>query len=180
MIRPWNTTPDRYGTGPRLLHWLIALLVITALVFIETRGWAPRGSAQRRNLREWHQQAALMAFVLVWLRIVFRLRNRPPRIEPAPPAWQERLAHALHLVFYVLLVTLPLLGMATVQAQGRPVSLFGATLPVVIASNKALGGTLANVHGLLGDVIIGAIVLHIVATLWHQFVLRDNTLRRMV
>ncbi len=176
----WNNTAERFGLGPRLLHWLIAALVIVALVFIETREYAPRGSALRGNLRVWHQQVALVAFILMWLRIALRLRNVPPPITPAPPQWQHQASQVLHAVFYLLLIVLPVLGMVMVQTDGRSVSLFGATLPTFLAPDKALTHRLEDVHGFLGDVMIGAIALHVAAVLWHQFMVRDNTLRRML
>jgi cytochrome b561 len=176
----WNNTSERYGAGPRLLHWLIAVLVIAALIFIETRGYAPRGSALRRGLRDWHQQAALVVFLLVWVRIAFRMRNTPPAVVPAPPLWLERASTLLHGVFYVLLIALPVLGIVMVQTDGRAVSLLGAELPRFMAADKALTHTLEDVHTFLGDVMIAAIVLHVSASLWHHLVQRDNTLRRML
>jgi cytochrome b561 len=180
MTMQWNNTSDRYGAGPRLLHWAIAVLVIVALVFIETRGYAPRGSALRRGLRDWHQQAGLVAFILLWLRVVFRLRNTPPDIVPPLPEWQRRAGALLHGLFYALLIALPVLGIVMVQTDERTVSLFGAELPRFIAPDKALTRTLEDVHGFLGDVMIAAIVAHVSAALWHHFVQRDNTLRRML
>jgi cytochrome b561 len=176
----WHNTAERFGLGPRLLHWMIAILVIVALVFIETRGYAPKGSALRSNLRVWHQQVALVAFILVWWRLALRLRNTPPPIRPAPPAWQHQISSVVHALFYVLLFVLPLLGIVMVQTDGRVVSLAGLSLPKFMATDKDLTHQLENIHAFLGDVMIGAIVLHVVAVLWHQFVVRDNTLRRMV
>lgn len=176
----WNNTAERFGLGPRALHWLIAVLVISALVLIEVRGYAPRGSALRSNLRVWHQQVALVAFILLWFRIAFRLRNVPPPITPAPPAWQHHASQVVHAVFYLLLVVLPILGMVMVQTDGRFVTLFGATLPTFMTPDKALTHQLEEIHEVLGNVMIGAIVLHVAAVVWHHLVLRDNTLRRMV
>ena len=176
----WNNTPGRYGAGPRLLHWTIAALVITALIFIESRGYAPRGSALRRGLREWHQQAALAAFMLLWLRLYFRLRNRPPAIAPAPPRWQQQAGAALHVMFYVLLLVLPILGMMIVQSDNRTVTLLGLALPSFLPPDRDLTHQLERVHRWIGNVMIGGIGLHVAAVLWHQFMRRDNTLRRML
>ena len=176
----WNNTTERYGAAPRLLHWLIALLVIGALILIETRGYAPRGSALRRAMREWHQQVALAAFVLLWLRLYFRSRNRPPAIVPPPPRWQHQIAGALHALFYVLLIVLPILGIMIVQSDNRTVALLGLELPRFIVPDRDLTHQLERIHRWIGNVMIGAIGLHVAAALWHQFVVRDNTLRRML
>ncbi len=176
----FHNTAERYGSGPRLLHWLIAALVIGALILIQTRGWWPRGSALRRGFREWHQQAALVAFALVWLRLAVRLVNQPPLILPPQPPWQERASKALHVLFYVLLIGLPVIGMVMVQLDGRTVSLFGLALPQWFAPDKNLTHQFERVHTWLGNVMIGAITLHVAAALWHHYVRRDNALRRML
>ena len=67
-----------------------------------------------------------------------------------------------------------------VQTDGREVMLFGATLPTFLAPDKNLTHRLEAIHEFFGDVMIGAIVAHVAASLWHHFMLRDDTLRRMI
>ena len=55
----------------------------------------------------------------------------------------------------------------------------GANLPSLVPTGSSLGHSLGDVHGLLAWVMLGLIGLHVVAGLYHHFVLRDGVLRRM-
>lgn len=176
----WRNTRRRYGTLPRALHWVMAALVLAALVFIETRGYFPRGSYLRRVFREWHQQATLIAFVLAWLRLGLRMLSPAPDIVPSPPTWQCLASFAMHALFYVLLIVLPILGVMMVQLDGRSVALLGITLPHWMPHDRALSLGVERVHALFGEIFIGGVALHAAAGLWHHLVQRDNTLQRML
>jgi cytochrome b561 len=106
------------------------------------------------------------------------LGNTPP-IQPAPSALMEKLAKAGHLALYALMVVLPVLGWLLLSARGKPIPFFGLELPALVAPDKALGRQLKEIHelgGNLGYFLIGG---HAIAALFHHYVLKDNTLRRM-
>ncbi len=89
-------------------------------------------------------------------------------------------SHAVQAAFYVLLALLPPLGLATAQAQGQEVAFLGLAIPKLVATSKPLARQLKDVHEYLGDAMIAFIALHVAASLWHQFVRRDDTLKRML
>ena len=168
-----------FGSVARALHWGMALLIIVSLAMIELRGWAPRGSALRSGLRDWHSQVGLVVFALVWFRFYWRLSNVEPDIVPQPATWQRRAAHAVEWTFYALMVVLPVLGIVMMQADGKTVSLLGASLPPMVAVDKAWAHRLEDIHEWLGNAMMVLIALHVSASLVHKFVHRDNTLARM-
>ena len=88
-----------FGSVARAFHWGMALLVIAALALIELTELAPKGSALRRGMRDWHSQAGLVVLVLVWFRLAWRLSNPEPDIAPPPSAWQRRAAHVVEWTF---------------------------------------------------------------------------------
>jgi superoxide oxidase len=168
-----------FGSAARAFHWSMALLVIAALALIELTDLAPKGSALRRGMRDWHSQAGLVVFALVWFRLAWRLSNPEPEIVPAPPAWQRRAAHAVEWTFYGLMIVLPLIGIVMMQADGKTVALLGFAFPTFVPVDKAFAHRLEDVHEVLGNGMMVLIGLHVAATLWHTLVLRDNTLARM-
>jgi cytochrome b561 len=168
-----------FGSAARAFHWGMALLVIVALALIELTELAPKGSALRRGMRDWHSQAGLVVLALVWFRLAWRLSNPLPAIVPPPSAWQRRAAHAVEWTFYGLMVVLPLIGIVMMQADGKTVSLLGFAFPSFVPADKAFAHTLEDVHEWLGNAMMVLIGLHVAATLWHALVLRDNTLSRM-
>ena len=174
-----RNTVTAFGSIARALHWSMALLIVAALALIELKEWAPKGSAFRAGLRDWHSQAGLLVLALVWFRLFWRLVNMEPAIVPPPAAWQRRAAHAVEWTFYALMVALPMLGIAMMQADGKTVSLFGSALPTMMAVDKAWAHRLEDVHEWLGNAMLALIGMHVGATLLHKFVFRDNTLARM-
>jgi superoxide oxidase len=175
----FRNTPQSFGSVARALHWAMALLILTGLALIELRGWVPRGSALRSGLRDWHSQIGLVVFVLVWLRLTWKLANKEPSIVPPPAVWQRRAARGVEWSFYVLMLTLPMLGIVMMQADGKTVSLLGVSLSPMVAVDKPWAHQLERIHEWLGNAMIGLIAAHVGATLWHTFLRRDNTLARM-
>ena len=68
----------------------------------------------------------------------------------------------------------------SISAAGKPIVLFGLPIPSLIGADVALSRQLKGVHGALatlGYVLIGS---HAMAALLHHYVMRDNTLVRML
>ena len=59
-----TSSTARYSSQLRLLHWLMAGLVVLAYVFIEGRGWFPKGSALKTFFIQGNQLAGLCQAVL--------------------------------------------------------------------------------------------------------------------
>lgn len=174
-----RNTPTAFGTVARTFHWAMAALILVSLAFIEFRGWFPRGNYFRGALRDWHSQIGLVIFALVWLRLFWRMRNIVPPVVPPLPAWQRTAAHVVEWTFYFLMILLPILGIAMMQADGKPVALLGMTLPTFVGVDKDWAHRVEDIHETLGNVMLALIGVHVAATLFHRFVRRDNTLARM-
>jgi cytochrome b561 len=171
---------DRYGTLTITLHWLMLVLLAAVYACMELREIWPRGSDPRELIKTWHYMLGLSVFALVWVRIVARLAGTTPPIVPPIPAWQHWGAQATHGLLYLLMIALPLAGWTILSAEGEPVPFFGLTLPPLTGANEALAEQVEELHetgGTLGYWLIG---LHAVAALFHHYVRRDNTLRRML
>lgn len=183
------TQPMRLGMGARdaryndwliRLHWLTLLLLVAVYASIELRELYPRGSDMRNALKQWHYVLGLGAFALVWVRLAVRLAIQVPAIVPAPPAWQKLAAAAMHLALYGFMVAMPLLGWLALSAAGTPPSFLGMPMPALLAPDTALGKSLEEIHETVGVAGYWLIGLHACAGLLHHYLLRDNTLRRML
>ena len=169
---------SRFPRALIALHWLTLLLLAAAYACIELRGNFPRGSAIREGLKDWHYALGLIVFALWWLRIALRLRGPlPPMLLPA---WKRWLASTMHLLLYLFLVAMPLLGWALVSAEGKLPDWFGLALPALLAPDPALAGQLEGWHETLGRAGYWLIGLHAAAALFHHYGLRDATLQRML
>jgi cytochrome b561 len=177
-----NITAARYTPGLRRLHWLMALLVAAAYFFIEQRGLFPRGSAGRAGMMQTHFWMGLAVFVLVLWRFALRRRHGVPAITPALPAWQAWPSKLMHLALYAFLVAMPVLGLATAWTDGKElyVPLTNWALPALLAPDKALAEQLEELHGTIGEAFYWVIAAHVIATAYHHWGRRDDTLRRML
>lgn len=176
----WRNTPSRYGSVSIGLHWLMLLLIAAVYACIELRGSFPKGSDLREGLKTWHFMLGISVLVLVVLRAVLNFSDQTPPIRPEPPRWQGRLGLLMHYALYLLMIAMPLLGWLTLSAEGKEIPFFGLHLPPLVAESKSVAGWCKDIHeagGTIGYFLIG---LHAAAALYHHYVLRDNTLERMV
>ncbi len=172
----------RYSRGQRGLHWAIFACVLLAYVFINLKGWLPRGDAARASMLEAHFAAGLAVLLLIGPRLLLRLRRGAPPVTPPPPPLLHRAGQLTHTLLYVFLIVQPLLGILAVELSGRAIALpFGLSIPAFLgAGDPALGRSIRGLHEDLGDIFYWVIGLHIAAALWHHSFRRDDTLRRMV
>jgi superoxide oxidase len=134
----------------------------------------------RSALKTWHFTLGLTVFALVWLRLVLRLFQVTPAIEPPVPGWQHILSKIVHLALYALMIGMPVTGWLILSGEGKPVPFYGISLPALMAENKALSEIIEEIHTTAGNVGYFLIGLHTVAALYHHYFMRDNTLRSML
>jgi len=176
----WLNSPQRYGAIARAFHWGMLALLAAVCLAIELKGVFPRGSAGRTALLHWHELLGLTAALAVFSRLAWRAFDAPPAALPGPD-WQRRAASAVKLALYVLLIALPLTGLVAAAGRGDSTVYFGVDLVSVIGPvSKALGKAVEDVHEALATAAYWLVGLHAAAALWHHFVLRDATLRRML
>ena len=174
-----NTT-HRYGSLSIALHWLTVLLFIGVYAFINLKGLFPKGSDARELMKTWHFMMGLTVLATVLVRIVVTLTSVSPRITPNPPALQNLAAKAMHLALYALMLGLPIAGWLILSASGKPIPFFGLQLPALIGENKELASTIKDIHETVGTVGYFLIGLHALAGLYHHYLVKDDTLLRML
>lgn len=171
---------NRYDSLSIGIHWLMLLLLAAVYASMELRGLFPKGSDPREAMKLWHFMLGLSVLGLVLIRLAVRVSGKTPDIQPAPPNWQARSATALHIALYVLMIGMPLLGWLVLSASGKPVPFFGLQLPALISENKDLAKQIKEIHETFAVVGYFLIGFHATAALFHHYVIRDNTLRRML
>lgn len=170
----------RYSTGAIILHWLIAIAVIVNWRIAEAGEHA--AMPEKMEIMNQHKALGMIILALTVLRLGWRLANRPPALAGTLKTWEAHLARAVHLLFYILLIGLPLGGWLANSAFGQGVSIFGLfTVPALpIASNPDLGERIFGLHAAGGTVMLALIALHIAGALKHQLIDRDGNLYRML
>src|SRR5262249_47028738 len=129
-----------------------------------------------------HLSFGMLILLLVVIRLVWRLAHPVPPLVTAAPRWQQRAATAGHVLLYVLLIVLPVLGWMRASGRNFPVSLFGLIeLPSLLPVKHPWTGKLGDIHMVLSNyLLLGIVALHALFALYHHFILKDRTLRRML
>jgi cytochrome b561 len=139
----------RYGAVAMWLHWLIAaaiiFLIYLGLTMTDKSVYppTPEGINQQFFDYQLHKSIGLTVLGLSLLRLFWRVINVQPEL-PANMAWYERFgAHATHILFYAIMLGLPLTGwmMVSVSPLEIPTLFFAEMCPV--ADRNGLGWLLA-------------------------------------
>lgn len=171
---------QRYSSLSIALHWVMVVLITTVYATILLRENYPRGSDIREGLKTWHFMLGLAVLTLVIIRLIARFANRPPAITPEPSAVQALLSKVVHFALYAFMVAMPIAGWLILSAAGKAIPFFGLELPPLTGPNQSLAGQVKELHELAGTVGYYLIGLHAVAALFHHYVIKDNTLLRML
>ncbi len=170
----------RYTAPARLLHWLMAALLIGLLALGFYMSDLPL-SPEKLQLYAWHKWAGVTAFILLAIRLLWRATHRPPALPASMSATAQRMAHLGHLALYALMIAIPLSGWLMSSAKGFQTVYFGVLpIPDLLAKNPELGELLATLHGGLNLLLVLTVLGHAAAALKHHFVDRDDVLRRML
>ena len=176
MAEPRN----RYSAVSLAFHWGLALMILAQVLLI-TAHEATEGPISRDFIQS-HKALGLTILVLTLARIGWRVANPAIPLPPATPQWQKFAARATHVLFYVLLIGLPLGGWAASSAGGRAIEWFGLfNWPLLpLPRSRDLAGTFMDLHEAGVKVLYVLLALHVLAALKHHFVDRDNVLHRMI
>ena len=174
-----SATANEYGTVARILHWVVAALVLLQI---------PAGIAMvSEPLTAWtapvyifHKGSGAVLLVLILARAAWRLTHRAPRFPDYMPALEQRIAHATHIAIYVVLVTMVLSGYVHVIGGGYPIELLDRLgVPPLIPNVPRLANAVLVVHQFGAFVLVGLVAVHVSAVLRHQLIEGNPQLRRM-
>jgi cytochrome b561 len=172
---------QRYANSAILLHWLVLLLVVAAYACILLRVNYERGSDIREGLKAWHFMLGLSVLAATILRAGLRAFVwKTPPISPQPPRILHILSIAAHVAIYVWLIAMPVAGWMILSAEGDAVPFWGLNLPPLTGADRQLAKQVEELHELGGTIGYFLLGLHAAAALFHHYVLKDNTLSRML
>jgi cytochrome b561 len=177
-------TRTTYSATAIAFHWLLAIAIVISFsvgLYMSDLDFSP----MRVKLYNWHKWAGVTILALSAARLLWRLSHRPPALPEGVlahmPPWQRFAHHAVHVLLYALFFAVPLSGWAYSSAAGFPIVWFGVLpLPSFVSVDKDLAdAVLKPLHATLAFTLAAAVVLHVAATLKHQFVDRDGLFWRM-
>jgi cytochrome b561 len=175
---PLKNTNDSYGSVAKFFHWLIFLLVFVMIVggfFLDNVPKEYKGVIY--NL---HKLTGLLILSLMLLRLVWRWVNVKPALPNDMPRWQRISSRVIHELLYLLIIAMPIAGWVGSSSAGKPPHIGDIAFGLPIAKNEELIDTAFTMHGLIAYGIIALVCVHVAAALFHHYIRKDNTLRRML
>jgi cytochrome b561 len=170
-----NDSTNRYGKITRLLHWLMALLVI--LQFLKLGDRIDDGEHWiGQTIVPWHVSFGALLLVLGILRVLWALGQK----QRPQPLQTPLLVKAGHFLLYVSMLLVPISGILYLVGKGYGLKNFGVQLIAKSGVETAWMADLGSLHAPLTWVFIALVLGHAVAALFHHFVKGDGSLRRMV
>jgi cytochrome b561 len=169
-----------YTGTAKTLHWLIVAMLIAQFIFAWTMPEIRRDTPVT-TLISLHFTVGILILAVAIVRLTWRLTHGEPAPEDGLPLWQMQSARATHWLLYILLFVLPILGWINASWRGMPIVMFGVELPQLIAKRAPGWGWTGDVHSLLANYLLLALVgLHTLAALYHYFIRHDGVLQRML
>ena len=145
------------------LHWTILLMIVLNYFTSDAMGAAWRGLREGKDFygttAALHVWIGVALFALVVLRLILRLTRGAPDVPAGTPPLFRVGAHLAHLAIYVLLFAIPAAGMA---------AWFGGI------------GAAAEAHEIMFNLLFIVVLAHIGGALFHQLVLKDHLIARMM
>lgn len=169
-----------YTRTAMVLHWLIAACVfcqITLGLWMITIPKSPPG--MRAGWFNVHKSIGITLFVLILVRVLWRLAHRAPPLPSTLPQWQRVAAKTSHFLLYVCMIVMPMSGYLGSSFTKYPILYFGMRLPHWGWDAPALKDLCSQVHLVTVTIFIILIAIHVAAALKHLLVNRDGVFQRM-
>jgi cytochrome b561 len=174
-----NSLP-RYTGVAITLHWLIAAAILCTFLLGQYMTGLQLSPAKLK-LYSYHKWIGVTIFLLVLMRLAWRVSHRPPPPPASIPAWQHGAANIAHFLLYALTLAIPVSGWLMSSASGFQVVYLGLLpIPDLLAKNKDVADQLKQLHEALNWLMLLVVALHVAAALKHHLVDRDDILRRML
>ena len=178
-------TYEKFSKQTLFLHWIVAIGMI---------GMLASGVYMHENdaysVYPWHKSFGVLIVVFVLWRIFWRIKNGWPKPVQKYSTAEVTLSKIVHWLLILATILMPVSGMMMSGLGGHGIPLFGIELlprnpdvidpSKVVPLNETLAGLGKALHGLGGNLLIAAILLHIAGALKHHLIDKDFTLKRML
>jgi cytochrome b561 len=175
MLKNTQTT---IGLLARIIHWAMAIMVISIIGIGFYMTDLPN-SDDKWFLYNMHKSTGLLILALLCFRIFWRFTNKWPVLPDNIPHYQKIASRLNIFLLYFLMFTMTISGSLGSLLSNHAISFFGLfTIPAIL-DNKEISRYLWDLHSIAPWILIAAITLHFIASLYHHLLLKDNVLRRM-
>ena len=172
-----TNTLTEYGFVSKVLHWLSAILLLVQI---------PLGfylvdldfGEERMNVENIHVVLGLAIFYIVIIRLINKIINPTPKLDPAIFKGQVFLAKTNHILLYFTILSITISGILKKLFNGETLVIFFKE--ITINDNFELADQFYNIHILSNYAILVLIAIHLIAVLVHRLLFKDNLLKKII
>ena len=172
-----KNTLTEYGIISKLLHWLSAILLLIQI---------PLGfylvdldfGEERLSVENIHIIIGLSIFYLVIIRLLNKILNPTPKLDPSIFKGQRFVAKLNHILLYVAILSITISGILKKLFNGETLVIFFKEIK--IQDNFALADQFYNIHIFSNYTIIALITLHVSAVIIHKLFFNENLLKKIL
>ena len=172
-----KNTLTEYGLISKLLHWISAILLFIQIplgFYLVDLDFGP----ERLTVEDIHITMGLSIFYLVILRLLYKIFNPAPRLEPSVFKGQKFLAKLNHVMLYVTILSISISGILKKLFNGETLTIIFKKIK--IQDNFELSELFYDIHVISNYVLIVLIIIHILAVITHKLFFNDNLLKKIL
>ena len=172
-----KNTVTEYSLISKLLHWLSAIILFVQIplgFYLVNLDFGP----ERLSIENTHVFIGLSVFYLVILRLINKIINPPPKLEPSVFKGQKFLAKSNHILLYVTILSITISGIFKKLFNGETLIIFFKEIK--IEDNFVLADFFYNIHVIANYLLIALIIIHILAVIVHKLFFGDNLLKKIL
>ena len=172
-----KNTVTEYSLISKLLHWLSAIILFVQIplgFYLVDLDFGP----ERLSIENTHVFIGLSIFYLVILRLINKIINPPPKLEPSVFKGQKFLAKSNHFLLYVTILSITISGIFKKLFNGETLIIFFKKIK--IEDNFELADFFYNIHVIANYLLIALIIIHILAVIVHKLFFGDNLLKKIL
>ena len=170
-------TITKYSLISKLLHWASAIILFVQIplgFYLVDLDFGP----ERLNIENIHVIIGLSMFYLVILRLINKIINPPPKLEPSIFKGQKFLAKLNHVLLYVTILSITISGIFKKLFNGEALTIIFKKIK--IQDNFELGELFYDIHIFSNYLLIALIIIHLMAVIIHKLFFNDNLLKKIL
>ena len=159
------------------MHWISALLLFIQIplgFYLVDLDFGP----ERLSIENIHIIIGLSIFYLVILRLINKIINPTPKLEPSVFKGQRFLAKLNHVLLYVTILSVTISGILKKLFNGE--TLIILFKKIKLKDKFELSELFYDIHVFSNYLIIILIAIHILAVIIHKYFFNDNLLKKIL
>lgn len=170
---------QRYSSTAIIIHWLMAIMIISMICLGVYMTDLPKGSDERSWFFMLHKSLGLTLALLAIIRLAWKIISAPPELPSYVSAAQQKLAKATHHLLYLMMFLQPVSGYISSSFSGYKTKIWGIALPHWGWKAPGLNKLFTLIHDISAFCLVALILLHIAGVIYHLHKKENDLFRRM-